>query len=228
MFYLCSAPVARPQSHFPQHTGGLAGGSSHHGIHQRLLQRRPAQPVSAILNGKNIPEKDPSSQSFFFLTWFLCPCFSLQMSGEDHRRPDDVVPCGHHADLHGQPQRPGAQLPTGQHLQDRPLPAKSKAALQVSWAVLAVFVGRHVSFFKMSTSCTHWRHVCVCVCAQWSIPEWPRHQRLLVQHAGAAALPAERGWSQPSGLVLQRWTAQVSGRSLEAASIITIIIKSSA
>lgn len=79
----------------------------------------------------------------------LSPPFSLQMSGEDHRRPDDVFPCRHHADLHGQPQRPGAQLPAGQHLQDRPLPAKSKAALQVSWAVPAVF--RELSCFSLTS-----------------------------------------------------------------------------
>lgn len=45
-FVLRSAPVTRTESHLPQHTGGLAGGSSHNRIYQRLLQRRTAQPVS--------------------------------------------------------------------------------------------------------------------------------------------------------------------------------------
>lgn len=53
------------------------------------------------------------------------------MSGEDHWRPHDVFPRRHHTDFHRQPQRSCAQLPTGQHLEDRSLPAKSKAALQV-------------------------------------------------------------------------------------------------
>ena len=54
------------------------------------------------------------------------------MSREDHRRPDDVLPRGHHPDFHSQPQRSRAQLQAGQHLEDRSLPAKPKAALQVS------------------------------------------------------------------------------------------------
>ncbi|TKS74329.1 F-BAR domain only protein 1 [Collichthys lucidus] len=55
-----------------------------------------------------------------------------RMSGEDHGRPDDVIPCRHHPDIHSQPQRSCAQLQTAQHLKDRSLPAKSKAALQVN------------------------------------------------------------------------------------------------
>ncbi|TMS20092.1 F-BAR domain only protein 1 [Larimichthys crocea] len=54
------------------------------------------------------------------------------MSGEDHGRPDDVISCRHHPDIHSQPQRSCAQLQTAQHLKDRSLPAKSKAALQVN------------------------------------------------------------------------------------------------
>lgn len=62
----------------------------------------------------------------------LCLLFSLQVSGEDHRRPDDVLPRWNHPDIHSQPKRSRAQFQTGQHLKGRSLPAKSKAAVQVS------------------------------------------------------------------------------------------------
>lgn len=42
-----SALVPRSQPHFPQRAGGVAGGGGRDRIHQRLLQRWTAQPVSA-------------------------------------------------------------------------------------------------------------------------------------------------------------------------------------
>lgn len=76
----------------------------------------------------NVPEIESSRWG---ATSQLCSSPPPQMSGEDHGRPDHVLPRRHHPHLHGQPQRPGAQLPTGQHLPDRPLPAQPEAALQV-------------------------------------------------------------------------------------------------
>lgn len=54
------------------------------------------------------------------------------MPGEDHRRPDRVLPGGHHPDFYRQPQRSRAQLQAAPRLQDRSLPAQPEAALQVS------------------------------------------------------------------------------------------------
>lgn len=85
------------------------------------LKKHPTKQILHVLS-------EPVEITGFILTRFS---FSLQMSGEDHGRPHDVFPCRHHADFHSQPQRSCAQLQTGQHLEDRSLPAKSKAALQV-------------------------------------------------------------------------------------------------
>lgn len=131
MFSCFSALVPRPQPYFPQHAGGVAGGGGYFRVHQRLLQRWTTQPVSVrSLLQEHVPEARPHLQSICCDP--ICASFFLQMSGEDHRRPDHVVPGGHHPDSGGHPQRPRAQLQTAQHLQDRSLPAKPEAALQVS------------------------------------------------------------------------------------------------
>lgn len=63
IFYLHSSPVARSKSHFPQHTGGLAGGSSNNRIYQRLLQRWTTQSVSMMLLSEEKSQKTNSACS---------------------------------------------------------------------------------------------------------------------------------------------------------------------
>lgn len=90
--------------------------------------------------------------------------FFLQMSGKDHRRPDDVFPCGHHPDFRSQLQRSSAQLQTGQHLEDRSLPAQSKAAVQVGCPPC------------LSSSCvfdSHYHAVCVCAATRLRVTPTP-------------------------------------------------------
>lgn len=126
---LLSAPVQRTKPHFPQHTGRLAGRRGDNWVHQCILQRRTAQPVSMETSwGDRFNKQDKLGWLRQTVLFF----FSLQVFGEDHRRSDDVLPSRDHPDLQCQPQRSCAQLPVGQHLQDRSLPAQSEAALQVS------------------------------------------------------------------------------------------------
>ncbi len=54
--------VSRAQSHFSEYSGVLACSRSHHGVHQRLLQRRRTQPVRL---------------SFFYPIWRTKPCITL-------------------------------------------------------------------------------------------------------------------------------------------------------
>lgn len=196
LFPCFSAPVPRAQPHFPQRPGGVACGGGHHRIYQRLLQRWTAQPVS-VLQEKRRPSRQTHSVLTPHLRLFASRCL-VKITGD----LTVSFPAGITRIFTGNPS----------------VPVLSFRLLHVSR--IDRFLPNQKLLYRSADACPP---VSSCVWAasptcpsvpppQRPVSERPGHPGLLVQHAGSAAPPAERGGAQPSGLLLQCRDHQVSGQ----------------